>query len=304
MNINHFLYFVESVRANSITKAANSLYISQSTISKAIRTLENTYNTELIDRKARFFKLTSAGEIFYDSAVKIVSNYQAETEILSTLLHSHRGKLTLGIPPVTVTVLYSLLHQYQQMYPEITLRIMETGARSAFSLAQAGAVDIAILIEPFVNEAFYKIPILESEAIALVSATHRLANYDTVSFSQLKNEQFLLLNDTFMINELIFEKCKESGFSPRVYLESGQWDLLAEAVSTSHMVTILPKPIVNKFASRDMKQIHLCNPTFPWIPIAVYHKEKFLSTPMRLFFKSHPERYYSWMTVFHNANPL
>lgn len=86
-----------------------------------------------------------------------------------------------------------------------------------------------------------------------------------------------------MLNELIFEKCKESGFSPRVYLESGQWDLLAEAVSTSHMVTILPKPIVNKFALRDMKQIHLCNPTFPWIPIAVYHKEKFLSTPMSLF---------------------
>lgn len=283
VNINHFLYFVESVRANSITKAANSLYISQSTISKAIRTLENTYNTELIDRKARTFKLTSAGEIFYDSAVKIVSNYQAETEILSTLLHSHRGKLILGIPPVTVTVIYSLLHKYQQMYPEITLRIMETGARSAFSLAQAGAVDIAVLIEPFDNKEFYKIPILELEAVALVSKTHRLANYDTVAFSQLKNEQFLLLNDTFMLHQLILEKCEEAGFKPMVYFESGQWDLLAEAVSTSHMVTILPKPIVHKFASRDMKQLHVCNPTFPWIPIAVYHKEKFLSTPMRLF---------------------
>ena len=63
MNINHFAYFVEAVRENSITKAAESLFISQSTISKAIKCLEQAYNTELIDRKARNFKLTSAGEI-------------------------------------------------------------------------------------------------------------------------------------------------------------------------------------------------------------------------------------------------
>ena len=84
MNINHFAYFVEAVRENSITKAAESLFISQSTISKAIKCLEQAYNTELIDRKARNFKLTSAGEIFYNSAVKIVSNYQSETTVLAT----------------------------------------------------------------------------------------------------------------------------------------------------------------------------------------------------------------------------
>lgn len=112
MNINHFAYFIEAVRENSITKAAESLFISQSTISKAIKSLEQAYNTELIDRKARKFKLTSAGEIFYNSAVKIVSNYQSETEVLATLLHSHRGKLTLGIPPVTITIIHSLLHQF------------------------------------------------------------------------------------------------------------------------------------------------------------------------------------------------
>ena len=55
MNINHFSYFIETVRENSITRAAESLFISQSTISKAIKNLEQTYNTELIDRKARKF---------------------------------------------------------------------------------------------------------------------------------------------------------------------------------------------------------------------------------------------------------
>lgn len=282
MNINHFAYFVEAVRENSITKAAESLFISQSTISKAIKCLEQAYNTELIDRKARNFKLTSAGEIFYNSAVKIVSNYQSETTVLATLLHSHRGKLTLGIPPVTITIIHSLLHQYEQMYPEIDLRVIEIGAQTAFSLAQSAA-DISIIIEPFDNPEFNKVPIMESEAVCVVSPHHRLANYDTISFSQLKNEKFLVFDKSFMLYYRIIDCCKEAGFMPNISLESAQWDLLVEAVSDGEGITILPRPIIQKFCPQKVKMLHLCNPSLPWIPVAVYHKEKFLSTPMKLF---------------------
>lgn len=283
MNINHFAYFVEAVRENSITKAAESLFISQSTISKAIKCLEQAYNTELIDRKARNFKLTSAGEIFYNSAVKIVSNYQSETTVLATLLHSHRGKLTLGIPPVTITIIHSLLHQYEQMYPEIDLRVIEIGAQTAFSLAQSGAADISIIIEPFDNPEFNKVPIMESEAVCVVSPHHRLANYDTISFSQLKNEKFLVFDKSFMLYYRLFDCCKEAGFMPNISLESAQWDLLVEAVSDGEGITILPRPIIQKFCPQKVKMLHLCNPSLPWIPVAAYHKEKFLSTPMKLF---------------------
>lgn len=283
MNINHFAYFVEAVRENSITKAAESLFISQSTISKAIKCLEQAYNTELIDRKARNFKLTSAGEIFYNSAVKIVSNYQSETTVLATLLYSHRGKLTLGIPPVTITIIHSLLHQYEQMYPEIDLRIIEIGAQTAFSLAQSGTADISIIIEPFDNPEFNKVPIMESEAVCVVSPHHRLANYDTISFSQLKNEKFLVFDKSFMLYYQIIDCCKEAGFMPNISLESAQWDLLVEAVSDGEGITILPRPIIQKFCPQKVKMLHLCNPSLPWIPVAAYHKEKFLSTPMKLF---------------------
>lgn len=283
MNINHFAYFVEAVRENSITKAAESLFISQSTISKAIKCLEQAYNTELIDRKARNFKLTSAGEIFYNSAVKIVSNYQSETTVLAALLHSHRGKLTLGIPPVTITIIHLLLHQYEQMYPEIDLRVIEIGAQTAFSLAQSGAADISIIIEPFDNPEFNKVPIMESEAVCVVSPHHRLANYDTISFSQLKNEKFLVFDKSFMLYYRIIDCCKEAGFMPNISLESAQWDLLVEAVSDGEGITILPRPIIQKFCPQKVKMLHLCNPSLPWISVAAYHKEKFLSTPMKLF---------------------
>ena len=227
--------------------------------------------------------MTSAGEIFYNSAVKIVSNYQTETEVLATLLHSQRGKLILGIPPVTVTVIHSLLHQYQQMYPEITLQITEIGAQTVFSLIQAGVVDIGIIIEPFDHPEVNKIPIMESEAVCVVSTSHRLANYDTVSFSQLKDQPFFSLDKSFMLHDRMVESCKEAGFTPKIQMESAQWDLLVEAVSHGEGVTILPKPIIQKFCSKRVKSLRLSNPSLPWIPLAAYHQEKFLSTPMKLF---------------------
>ena len=84
MNINHFAYFIEAVRENSITKAAESLFISQSTISKAIKSLEQAYNTELIDRKARKFKLIQQGRFF---TIVLLKLYQIINQKRKSWLH-------------------------------------------------------------------------------------------------------------------------------------------------------------------------------------------------------------------------
>lgn len=284
-NIDHFMYFIEAVKRNSITKAAQALFLSQPTISKAIRSLEKEYNTELIDRRAKRFKLTTAGETFYISASKIVSNFKQETEILTTLLQSERGTLTLGIPPVTITTIYPIINQFRHMYPEITLNIQEVGAQTAYSLAKSGAVDVAVIIEPFDDDDFHRIPMMQSEAVCVVSRGHRLSNYDIISFPQLQKEPFLLLDSSFMLHHNVVAACQEAGFTPHISLQSFQWDLLVEAADGGEGITILPKPIIDKFCQFQVKQIRLQNPALPWIPIAIYHKEKFVSMPMKLFFE-------------------
>lgn len=283
MNINHYIYFIEAVKENNITKAAKSLFVSQSTISKAIRSLEKVYSTELVDRTAKNFRLTSSGETFYNSAVKIVSNFQTENEILSALLNSKRGTLTLGVPPVTITAIHSILYQYQSMYPEIIMRISEIGAKTAYALTKSGAIDIGVVIQPFTDPDFIQIPLMYSEAVCIVPLHHRFANYESISFEQLQREKFLLLNDTFMLYDRVIECCQKAGFYPHIALESGQWDLLVEAVANGRGITILPKPIIDKFCSSKIKTISLKDPELPWVPTVAYHKEKFLSAPMKLF---------------------
>lgn len=291
MNIDHFIYFVELVHKNGFTKAAESLFVSQSTISKAIRALEKEYDVELIERTAKKFRLTSEGEIFYNSALKIISNYKAETEFLHSQLKSKNGALYLGVPPVTVTAIYPIIWEYRQRYPNVNLNILEVGANRIYSLVKQGAIDMGVVIQPFTDPDFFQVPVMQSEAVLLVPPEHKLASLEAVRFSRLQHERFLLLSNEFMLHDVIIDSCKHAGFMPKIEGESAQWDLLVESVANGSGITILPKPIIDKFCGSRVCQLHLMAPEIPWIPTVIYHHNKFVTSPMTLFLEMLKEKH-------------
>ena len=283
MNLDHLVYFVELVQQNSFTKAAEKLFISQSAISKAIRALEKEYDVELIDRTSKKFRLTSEGNLFYDSALKIISNYKSETEFLHSILKSKTGVLYLGIPPVTITAIYPILNQYRSLYPNITLRIQEVGANRIYSLVKQGTIDMGMVIQPFDDPDFFQVPVMQSDAVLILPLTHPLAIYDELPIARLKKEKLLLLTDEYMLHDVILNSFKKAGIAPTILGESAQWDLLVEGVVQGRGISILPKPIIEKFCGNRVKLVNLIKPTIPWVPTVIYHKNKFVTSPMQLF---------------------
>ena len=86
MNITQLKYFIEVVKQKSFTKAAEYFFVSESTISKSVRSLEKEYNVQLIDRRSKNAHLTPEGNVFYQSATKIIENYTNETLKLQNAL--------------------------------------------------------------------------------------------------------------------------------------------------------------------------------------------------------------------------
>lgn len=283
MNIEHLIYFITTVKYSSFTKAANSLFISQSTISKAIRSLEHMFSIEIVDRTSKKFKLTSEGEIFYHSAVKIVQQYKDERQLLETRLVSRSGTLILGVPPVTITIVHKILADYQLAYPNIQLRVLEIGANKVYSLLKTGAIDVGILIHPVNDAELINYPVIKSEVVCVTNEKHAVSKECNITWKMLKEKNFYLLNDTFMLHDMVMSCCKSNGFMPNIILESAQWDLLIEAVCTSDGVTFLPKPIVDKFCFNKVHQFSVHKPDLLWIPTVTYHREKFITTPIKLF---------------------
>ena len=284
MTLNQLNYYVEIVRQGSFTKAAEKLFVSQSTLSKAIRALEEEFQMELINRGAKEFQLTPQGNVFNEYAVKILDFYHTQTQELFQRLHSADGTLKLGIPPTAGAIFFfSILYQFRSKYPGIDLQIEEITSKTLHEMVAAGKLDMGVVIEPFNDDKFFKRPIYTSEAVLLVPRQHPLAAKRCVSFSALRDEKFLLVTPDYMFHDVVREKCGEAGFSPNVTFESYQWELLFEMVADNQGICNLPKPLVDKFNNTRVHQIHLKEPEFPWTLSLIYRKDKFITVPMQCF---------------------
>lgn len=284
MTINQLEYYCTLVEQKNFTRAAEQLHVSQSTISKSIRALEEEFDVTLIEHSSKTFRLSEEGKIFYEGAKEMLEHYQKKMLELQERLKSKRGSLSVGIPPVTITAFFSpVIYQYRYKYPDVHLSIVETGANTVRDLVKDGTIDIGAIILPFEDERFVIHPVMQSEAVLLVSDEHPLAKEKSVRFAQLKDEKFMILTSDYMLHDLIIRKCQAAGFTPYIGYESAQWDLLVEMVSMNQGISILPRPIIDKFWSPHVKEIHLTEPDFPWVITMIYRKDKFITAPMRYF---------------------
>ncbi|MDR1835980.1 MAG: LysR family transcriptional regulator [Fusobacteriaceae bacterium] len=284
MNLRQLEYFLEVARLKSFTKASKNLYVCQSALSKSIQQFENELNLKLIDRSSKNFKLTAEGEILFENGNTTLKTITELFERLNESLNSEKGTINVGVPPVISTVYFTrIAHKFKNTYNDIKLNILEVGANIVKASVENGVVDIGAVILPFQSYNFNKKSVFSSDCVVVVNKNHPLADRGEISIADLKHEDFLLLNETYMLHDKILELCSEAGFEPNVTTKSSQWDFLVELVSLDHGITILPRLIIKKYNSKNIRMLTLKDPDFPWNIALITKKDKYISKPMQLF---------------------
>ncbi len=284
MITNHLRYFVEVTDKKSFTKAAEDLYVSQSTISKAITTLETELHTRLYEHGNRSFTLTPAGKLLYAFAVDVLNYYETREKELLLRLEDADTRLRLGLPPTAGSIyFFSLISDFKFMYPEILLSINDATSRYIPDMLLRGELDLGVVIEPFEDERFIKKAAFKSEAVLVVSDNHELFEKDEVDFSELKDEKFLQVTRDFQYRSVFEDYCNKAGFMPDVKFENNQWDMILEMVADHQGVTVLPLPLVEKYQPKHVKFIHLKNPEFPWQLTIIYPRSLSVTKTMQKF---------------------
>ena len=125
MTLNQLRYFCTASRCHSITKAAEELYVTQPTISMAIRDLEIEFGISLFSRKGNQLSLTQEGESFYKKATYILQ-YCNELQADYSSMSRVKPPLRIGIPPMLSTVFFpELLMAFHEKHPEIAAEVEE-----------------------------------------------------------------------------------------------------------------------------------------------------------------------------------
>ncbi|WP_346884902.1 LysR family transcriptional regulator [Clostridium sp. UBA4395] len=284
MSIRNLTYFVEVVREGNFTRAARNLNLSQPALSKVIKNLECELKVQLIDRRAKHFKLTDAGEIFYDNSEKALESINKELEKLYDSVNFEKGRIIVGIPPVIGTAIFpTLLSDFKKRYPNIEIVLIEGGANIIKDMVDKVEVDIGIVMLPFESDDFLTIPMIYSSSKLIVHRSHKLASEKTVRLEELKEEQFVTLSEEYMLYNQIMHACKSKGFKPKIIFKSSQWDFVAKMVSINEGIAILPAPIIRIFNSNEISNLSIIEPELPWNIGMIVKKDKYISYAMRKF---------------------
>lgn len=258
MEFKNLFAFMAVVEHGTFTEAAKQLYVSQPSLSKNIKKLEEDLDVELLDRSTRHVTLTDAGRIVYNQGNKIQQSLYEMRVSLDDLLNVEIGSIRLGIPPLVGTLFFPTMARiFQQHHPNITLELVEQGAKLIGPLVENGDVDLGIVVLPADERKFEVIPILEDQFYIFLHESHPLADCSSIHLKQLSDDPFILFTENFSLHDHVMAACQKSGFTPKVGYKSSQWDLIVELVASNLGVTLLPKSIYEKQNNPNIRMISI-----------------------------------------------
>ena len=275
MEIRQLQYFLEIAKDGNYTQAAKKLYVSQSSLSKSIKKLETEIGQDLFGPKHKGFVLTYAGQRLFESAERIIKEYEAILGELQGPQSTSRGRVTIGIPPLICTCFFApILAGFRDVYPDVEINIIEKGAKSIQDAVNQETLDVGIVILPVYEGKFDVTGLVSDELVLVVSSHHPLAERSEVTYADLKNEKFVLFNEEYVLYHQITAYCRNSGFEPYVWAVSGQWDYLIELAALQLGVTIMPKPIFKNGIREDIRLIPIHHPMSGWHVVAITKKDR------------------------------
>lgn len=225
MTIDQLREFLVLAEIGNYQKAADTLYISQATLSRHIISLENELGITLFDRMTHTNILNAAGRRFLPRAKNIVELADSGFQRIQQELNSQEGDLSIGVlRNFTYYKVADLLHEFMQLYPYISINVSETSSSSMRQMLAGGQCSFAFVSElgHTINDNFSRIPICNDTMAICLPASHPLAEYKSITLDQLKGENFIMAPQRGNLYNACLLACRRSGFEPKInYSVSG-----------------------------------------------------------------------------------
>jgi DNA-binding transcriptional LysR family regulator len=236
-------YFVAVAENGSVSSAAHTLSISQSTVTEALRELELDLGFRLLDRHARGADLTLKGHHFLRHARKIMADVADARRALSggeTMALS--GRLSVGVTPLVAGYVYSdLSARFRRAFPDVAVEAVEDAADYLEHLLVGGELDVAVMVVPPGRRS----SALQTETVevspyrAWLPLGHPLSAEDRVSMRDLAGEPQVLLtvDEIAEASEMVWRRL---GIRPPVAFRTRSVEAVRSLVATGAGVAVLP----------------------------------------------------------------
>lgn len=288
MELRQLQYFQSVGQLLSITKTAAKFHIAQPSITTAIQNLERELGVQLVDRSHRQLMLTAEGRIFLQKIDDILARLSDSVREMNDMGGLNKGHIRLGITPTTSGLIFPrIFTEFRARYPQIKLTSDEDGSLTVIKLIEQGELEIGIIIISELSAGLEVLPMTHEQIMLCLPQNHPLIGYESVPFSALQDDSFLLFKEDTYFRQIILKECDKNHFKPKVAFSSSQIETIVSLVREGAGVTFLLESIIKKRTEIAFRP--LASPLFVNMGLA-WSKNKYLSKAARTFINFVSER--------------
>ena len=248
MTLTELKYIVAVAREKHFGRAAEACFVSQPTLSVAIKKLEDELEVKLFERNANEVALTPLGDEIVRQAQSVLEQAASIKEIAKRGKDPLAGPLRLGvIYTIGPYLLPELVRQAIELTPQMPLLLQENFTVKLLEMLRTGEIDCAILAEPFPDTGLAMAPLYDEPFLAALPSAHPMAQQTQISARALKSETMLLLGTGHCFRDHVLEVCPEfARFSSdaegiRKSFEGSSLETIKHMVAAGMGVTLVPR---------------------------------------------------------------
>lgn len=285
MDIRHLNYFVEVAKHLNFTKAADGLHISQPSLSKTIKNIEDKLNVTLFIRASRQLQLTDAGKALLHNAKEVLHAYQNLTSELDDVVNIKKGEIKIGIPPIIGAAYCSnMINNFIEKYPTIDITLREVGTKTITDEVADGSLDVGFVCTMPQKRGSFKVKqILQDPLKLIVHKTHPIAKLRQVDFHHIINEPLIMYRHDFSLYDSIMTEFSKLNLKPNIVCKSSQKDFMIEMVGAKLGVALLPGKICNQITNNDIITLAFNEPLVLLELGVIWGKNRYLSYTVKQF---------------------
>lgn len=280
MTIRHLRIFIEVVKNGSMSAAASRLYISQPTVSQAIRELEKHYGVLLFNRLNRKLYITEAGRKLFSYAKSVVKQFDDLEEKMLKI--NKKEKIKIG-STITVgeSILSDIVNKFTKKEPDIEIYSYMNNTQVIESKLLNSEIDIGIVEGEIKSPDLICIPEIKDFLVLICSTNHPFAKRKTIKLKELANERFVMREKGSGTRELFERYMSDNGIEIKTAFEGNSPEAIKKEVINNNYLAVISVCLVEEEVKNS--RIHVIeNAEGAWDRYfsIVYHKDKTLTRGM------------------------
>ena len=274
MDIQYIREFIKLAETESYAACADQMFISQSSLFKHIKAIENELGVELFEKEGKHIKLGEYGKLFLDYAETIA-------QLDSRCKKKIQSKLEINEERIRIWTNYhigDLAIRFHNQHEEYLLDIRQGdySPKQVSAIVENRAFDIYFLVDiSEIKDELICMPYLRERLVLVVNIEHPLADREVVSMSELAEENFILFHDygtkegKYNPHNQIFT---DIGFTPKCNMKASRGSEIVKLVQNNLGIAILSEKILEKKSHEGISCVTL-EPELEYTVWCCYHKD-------------------------------